>query len=222
MSFLKSHLDKIYLLILVVMSGIFLGFRSSKILEGNLTFVDSVIFIVFIALILSPLFKELKLFGFSFKSELSDLKNDIKGEILNLRTEINNNVTVNPSFKVEFSPDAKNEIDKISKESESKTQFNIPDEVVELFKMRYALEVKLMDIAEDLYPETMGRDFTSMTEVLLKLQRDKMIDNTIAKLAREFLMISNSAIHGIIPNEFDLKLARRLAPALLSKLDSLE
>ncbi len=129
--------------------GVILYNRSSTILSGDLNLLDSAVLILFTVLILSPFFKEIKFAGFSFKSEIRDFKNDIRDEILTLRTEINNNINVTPSFEFQFSPDAKNEIPEFAKQFQNPKLIEVPNEAVELFKMRYALETKLMDIAEE-------------------------------------------------------------------------
>lgn len=216
------------LVFLIAILTLFIFIRFENISSGSINLFDSILLILFSVLILSPLIEEIKFGGLSFKTELRELKNDIRDEIINLRTEINSNINVNPNIHIStgFSPDAQRKIAELNESQQQDDDvlknFEAPDEVVELFKMRYSLEIKLMEIAELFYPETMGRDFTSMHEVIIRLQRDEYIDSEISKLFREFLNITNSAIHGVILNDFDMKLARKLGPALLSKLKGLE
>ena len=144
---MKKNWKVIYLILLVVALGVFLILRKDSILSGNLFFVDSIVIVIFIALALSPLFSELQLFGFTFKSELRELKNDIKEDLISLRAEINNNVSVSPSFNLNtgLNPELeqtlkelkqnKGDAKKIEKEEEYLKELEIPNEFIELLKL---------------------------------------------------------------------------------------
>lgn len=53
---------------------------------------DIIIFLIWIALLLVPIFEEIGLFGIKLKREIQDLKTDLTGQILSLRTEVHNSI----------------------------------------------------------------------------------------------------------------------------------
>jgi hypothetical protein len=75
---------------------------------------------MFLAIVLMPLFSEIKIFGLSFKREIEDAKKDIKSYITELKYEIknNNNVNIQPNIYVSNVEQAKQAEfdDKIKKE----------------------------------------------------------------------------------------------------------
>lgn len=233
MESIKKNWKAFYLVFLIIVSVVFLILRKDSILSGDLFFVDSIVIVIFIALVLSPLFNELQLFGFTFKSELRGLKNDIKEEITALRAEINNNVSVSPSFNLTtgLSPELeqtlkelkqnKGDADKIEKEEEYLKELEIPNDFIELFKIRFAFEKKLMNVAELLYPEKLGRDFTPVSRVISQLLRDGHLNNNLAEAYREIFRITSAGIHGVKPSSEDLEIARELTPPMLWKLDEI-
>ena len=78
-----------------------------------------------------------------------------------------------------------------------------------------------MNVAELLYPEKMGRDFTPVSRVISQLLRDGHLNNNLADAYREILRITSAGIHGIKPSSEDLEIARELTPPMLWKLDEI-
>ena len=81
---------EIYLVVLVVALLVVLYFRLGDLLLGSSpTVVDLALFVVLIALALSPHFREINLLGvISLKKEIDDLKTEVKEQLVSIRATI--------------------------------------------------------------------------------------------------------------------------------------
>lgn len=82
--------------LLSVTVSFFLYKRHPQLISGNATSADIFIFLIWVVLLLLPLFEELSLFGITFKKEVEELKSDFSSKIENLKAEIKN--TINLQF----------------------------------------------------------------------------------------------------------------------------
>ncbi len=179
-------------------------------------------FLIWIALLLSPLYKEINFFGVSFKNEIEKLSNDLKEQIFNLRTEIHTNVDVKNEIRFPPSSQIIKELLKeynISPNAQADTNLNlaVPEIAVELFKFRYALEEELRllwvtSVSSDewmpAYPEYLSRG----------LYNRKIISNGIYKALLALNSIFNSAIHGGDTSNIELDFVRVVSPIILEEL----
>ena len=79
-------------LILLTLSSFYLISRFNNLLEGAINVFDVIILIIWIGFMLTPLYDEFDFLGLKFKQEvkqgLMKVNQDIKEQILNLRTDI--------------------------------------------------------------------------------------------------------------------------------------
>lgn len=117
------------------------------------------------ALLLSPLFTEVELFGVTLKNEIEELKEDLTAQIGDIRNDIRNAVdvraTVSPVFNIPSPPkdselpgmlaEIKSAISSASAERgappTTQANINVPEEVAFLFETRYNLERELRRLA---------------------------------------------------------------------------
>src|SRR4051812_4533438 len=70
----------------------FLGYivykRLNSVINGSSTGFDIFVFLVFVALMLAPIFSEIELFGIKLKQEIKELKKDVTEKISDLRNDI--------------------------------------------------------------------------------------------------------------------------------------
>lgn len=151
--------------VLVVTLTYFLGARLPDLLSGKAAAADIAVFGVWMALLLSPLFTEVELFGVTLKNEIEELKKDIAVQIGEIRNDIRNAVdvraTVSPIFNMP-SPPKDSELPEMLEEIKSaissafaergappttQASINVPEEVAFLFETRYNLERELRRLA---------------------------------------------------------------------------
>jgi amino acid permease len=66
--------------------------RHADLLTGKATAFDSLVFVIWVCLLLVPIFSEVKFLGFEFKQKVEELKNHIDKQVMALRSEIHNSV----------------------------------------------------------------------------------------------------------------------------------
>lgn len=207
----------IWWIILLFIISIILYHRKAALLNGTSSTLDIFLFLIFVALMLVPIFPELEFFGLKFRQEIEDLKTEIKIRFGDLRNEIKNNQvqTVHNTFQGigppppdEKLPEIENEIDKILKAKLTEygvtptiktNQLNVPDDNLQMFKVRYNIETEIRRIWEtrfsggDLFQRQAHRSILGMINELIKYQ---ILNNNFDGILREILAICNYAIHG--------------------------
>ncbi|MEP0712972.1 MULTISPECIES: hypothetical protein [Bacteroidota] len=202
------------LLILVIL----IGFRFEDIINGTAKSFDIFLFIIFIALMLAPIFAEIELFGIKLKQEIEDLKNDINLKFGDIKNEIrvSQRQIVNTTFQGFGPPPPDNklpelefEIDRILKErlkqhgidsyQPYETKMDVPVNNLQMFKVRYNIETQLRRIWENRFDngEFNGRiKHQPLMRIIEDLTKFEILDRNFYGILREILSICNYAIHG--------------------------
>jgi hypothetical protein len=68
--------------------------RYDSFAKGSVTVLDVFVFLIWMALLLIPLFKEVKFFGIELKQEIDSLRKEVKEQIINLRSEIQTSISL--------------------------------------------------------------------------------------------------------------------------------
>lgn len=113
----KPKLLHVYHCALAVGVLTLLWFRRSSIFSKDATAFDFLLFAVAVALLLTPLFKEISLGGVSFKKEIEKAKDDLSGKIGELRAAVVNSVAVSPTFNVQLQELVHREVSKAQEEA---------------------------------------------------------------------------------------------------------
>lgn len=205
-----------WIFLLLILSAI-LGYRLSDIIEGNSKVFDIVAFVIFIALMLTPIFIEVELFGVKLKQEIEEIKQDFNIKLNDIKNEIR--VSQRQTFNATFQgfgppppdnklPELEIEIDRIIKEKLQlhgvvnepvETYESVPKNNIQIFKVRYNIEVQLRRIWENRFEngEFEGRlKHQPLMKIIEDLTKFEILDRNFYGILREILSICNYAIHG--------------------------
>ena len=217
-----------FLLVLALLTYLVIS-KWSVYLNGTATPFEIIIFLIWVALLFAPLFREVSFFGVSLKNEIDSLK----GEIINLKYEMHStqNVYVYPPP----SPDSKipeirkiaeatlkKEFGELAVESRPAPEATIPDDIAYLFAVRYNIEHELKRIT-DLYWISKNTEFHPKT-VIQKLEflvHMKVIHSNLAYILKEMFAWGSAAIHGEQISEQAVQFMRQDAPAIIEALKAI-
>lgn len=222
MKYLKDSLKKNYwYLFLLISTTMFIYSNREVILNVKITDFTaySLIFLIWLVLLLFPLFSEIELVGVKLRKELAKTKEELSQEIKEIRMDLklSNSNTLN--FGNEFLPSIEklrqmqnilnyktSQAGNFGKEETLESQlkekkeykfplkFEISDENIFLFKVRSYLEQNLIDICNKLAAEKTQ----DLNEMVRFLNHKKIINERIADLWLEIIKISSRGIHGEI------------------------
>jgi hypothetical protein len=214
---LPNWLKVIWWAILILITVWFLYSRMSQIIEGKSTPFDIFVFLIFVALMLVPIFSEVELFGIKLKQELEELKKvisikfgDLKNDIRNSQAQtIHNTIQgFGPPPPDEKLPELEREIERIVKSklaehgvkvSMENDQLDVPKDNLEMFKVRYNIESELRRIWEKRFQDKSDFERTRhqpVTKIINDLTKFEIINGNFYGILREILSICNYAIHG--------------------------
>jgi hypothetical protein len=209
----------------------FLAKRYPDLVAGHASALDMLVVVVWIALMLAPVFGELKLFGMSFKHQVEALKDDLKAEFWSIRSEVRTAVDARTSLSQQFHfpppdsqlPDLEEQIKRIvAKALESNGQHNgaavsteiaVSADVRLLFATRYALERELRRVWDSRVPKKAGlspikQRFFPIGKMVTDLRDSGVLDPYLANAIQEVYAVCSPAIHGAPVSEAQLRFVR--------------
>jgi len=210
--------------------------RLSSFLSGNPTNMDIIVFIIWITLLIVPMFREVNIFGVGLKNEIDSLRNDFRGEMLNLRSEIQNTNIFSPQINV-GQPPSDSELPRLTEAIQkafkdmggtiniqaiqTEEELLTPANTQYLFSVRYNLEKELNRVwrqhtasQSEKYPRSPG-------ELMRLLYMRGTIDMDFFEALRDVYAVCNMAIHGMDVSQAKVNFVRDVAPQLLVYLESL-
>ncbi|QUM86327.1 hypothetical protein [Moritella sp. 28] len=213
----SDNFKLIWWFLLVIALGLYLFFRQDDLLKGKPTYFDTVVFLVWISVCLSPLFKEMKIFGLHLKQDIEDLKKELNQQLSLMKIELKSSIEVSSSNSNHVHingkspiPAADSDIPDIKKhvaealneygvkplstsDNFSFVENQISTENMELFKVRYAFE-KLLNDHVNIVASTQRKQ--PMTRLLKILTNDGVISSNLTNSILEIIAICNHATHG--------------------------
>lgn len=208
-------------IILLLLTGIILFKRYKAITTGQSVPADVFVFLIFVALMLVPIFSEIEFFGLKLRREIEELKEDIRIKFGDIKNEIRNNQTQTLNQTIQAygqygppPPDSKlpeleEEIDKIVKaklqehgvilDQTLANRIDVPEDNLIMFKVRYNIENQLKRIWENRFDEkAFDQKFRHqpIMRIIHDLTKYEIIENNFYGILREILSICNYAIHG--------------------------
>lgn len=206
--------------------------RLPVFLSGNPSNMDIIVFVIWIAFIISPIFREVNIFGVGLKNEFDSLRNDVRAEMLNIRSEIRNTINFSPQINV-GQPPSDSELPRV-KEAVRKPleemfgnkdiireQISISPDVQYLFSVRYNLEMELNRVWRLHAASKSDERPRSPAEIMRLLTMKGTIDTEFYNAIRDVYAVSNAAIHGLDVSQAKINFVREMAPQLLAYLQSL-
>jgi len=208
-------------------------YRFDAFNRGMATPVDVVVLLVWIALLVAPLFREVSIFGVRLNREIDSLREEVREQIWTIRNDIHNaNVVrseVNPTFYFgSLLTDA--ELEKLAgrfggklKEAQAAPQEipPPPEQSRWLFSVRYALDQELNRLAALFAVSSSDRPW-ARTNIAIELSRRGFLDQASVASLREVYGICNAAIHGAKVSPAEISFVQKVGPALISVLKSID
>jgi hypothetical protein len=237
---LPNWLKIIWWALLVGLFAYLLSQRYDSIISGAASAIDIVIFLIFIALLSIPLFREVDFFGVRLKREIDTLRTEFKEQIINLRSDIN---TIN--MKAEISPHIyfpypppdselpsiekriKPILEQVLKEQgiqkpASVKELGVTDDTQFLFSVRYSLEKELRRLATWIWSPYLEKRPQSTLTIANTLSEMGKIPPQVVNIIRDVYAICSSAVHGGDVSDPSIKFVRDTSLPLLSYLRSIE
>ncbi len=229
---------------LIGLTGIILFNRFDDIISGQSVPFDIFIFLIFVALMLVPIFSEIEFFGIKLKREIEDLKQDINIKLGDIKNEIRNSQTQTVHQTVQTFgppppdnklPELQDEIERIlsvklkehgvSPEIKIPGRIDVPKDNLLMFQVRFNIEKQLRRIWEqrfdsgDFDPRLRHQPVTRIIQDLVKFE---IIDNNFYGILREILSICNYAIHGEEVTENQVSFVTKNAKQILDYLSQIK
>jgi hypothetical protein len=157
--------------LLIGFSALYVIIRYDSIMAGNSSYLDIIVFLCFFSLLLMPLFQEIDIFGFRLKREIDLLRHDVKEQILNLRTQIQNTINFQPEISPRFyygqiptdeqiqaleqrlSQIVKKTHREHEKKGPERLEFSAPENTKYLFMVKFEIEKEIKRIYAEYFPE---------------------------------------------------------------------
>lgn len=241
----SNNFKVVWWAILVIALGGYLYLRQDQLIVGNPTYFDVVVFLLWMAVCLAPIFKDMKLFGLELKQDIEQLKKDISYQLAIMKVELQSSIDVSssntshvhinsgapiPANDAEI-PDIKQQIAETlrdfgigvgrSDQPELLFAHDIQKESIDLFKVRLSFERLIKE-----YSRLNGIDLRRypIHRVLRELQKNEKISPNVINGVLEVMAICNYAVHGETvsenQNDFVLESAPGLYAALKKELQS--
>lgn len=214
--------------------------RYTAFQKGETTILDALAFIIWIALLLVPLFQEISLFGVSLKGEIKELKQDLKADVDDLKTELKNsialNTNINPTIHLASAPPPDSQLPElenqikdalesfmqdrgISIEASPNRISELDQDTLFLFESRYNVEVEVRRIfLENNYNFDSKMRHFSVSRMTKLLADEKVVDVRIFDAVRKLSSVTAPAIHGETPTQAQVSFVRDVTPELLATL----
>ena len=219
----------------------FLYNRYAGLVAGQATSVDVVAFIVWVALLLAPLFNEVSLLGITFKQEAEELKKFVAAQVSEIRTEVRNAVDIRTTFSPNITipaPPADSQLPELEARIKAAVSgalashglqpqqttppaLRISDDVSFLFATRYNIERELRRISytRDIAPTS--RRPVPIFQLSRMLAETGLIEPRLEHAIREVYAICSPAIHGEPVSEAQVAFAKDVGPELVAALKAI-
>lgn len=215
--------------------------RYNSFIDGSSTTTDVVILLVWICLLLMPLFQEISLFGMKLKQEIDSVKSEIKEQIVNLRSEIHNSIDVRTNISQQLSlsppppdrqlPVLEERFRKVLKEElrkygipgqvETPSKIDVPDNASFLFSVRFSIERELRRIWQERFGKIKNTRPYSPYQITRSLLEHELIDPQLVDIIREVNSICSLAIHGEKVSQDQVDFVRRIVADLVASLEAI-
>lgn len=237
LAFPQTVLRVLWIALVVVLSLLML-YRFGAFSQGTETPVDIAVLLIWVALLVAPLFNEVDIFGVRLTREIGALREEVREQISAIGNEVrNSNVVrseVSPSFvfgssvsDADLNKLAERLVSEIGRQTLPTPPHGagireIPQSTQFLFATRYAIERELNRLALLSALTTPDGRYYPPTTIAGRLTERGLLNRTAYASLREVLQICNGAIHGVEPSEAQVHFVEKTAPELVALLRSIE
>lgn len=224
-------IKRIWWLVLVIIMTIFIALRYDALLGGTATVMDVIIFLIWISLLIVPLFREVNIFGVNLKKEIDSLKTETSEQISNLRSDIINSIhfqaEINPRIYVgqpppdEKLPSIKDTVmpQLPARPQTVSEQIQVPEFVEYALSTRYTIENELDRILSKMELDvSTSTPLIGIHSMLLFLQMKDLITREVYNGLETVLAICNRVTLGGKFSEKQSQFVKDVAPSLIEKL----
>ena len=224
-------------LLLVALLSAFLWNRYPQLRVGKAVPADVVVFVIWIALLLAPLFNEVSLLGITLKQQIDDLKSYVSKQVTEVRNEVRSAVDVRATFSPHFNIPAP-AADAQLPEIERRIKLAVADALAEhgiqqapppapvpvsadvalLFATRYNLEKELRRIGQGRQLTSDSRRPLAVTQLVRALVDADLLEPRLAHAIREVYSVCSPAIHGEPVTEAQVAFVQDVGPELIAAL----
>jgi hypothetical protein len=234
----SSNFKIAYWLGLVAVLTWFLILRLDEAVAGKAIASDIVVFAVWIALLLAPLFSEIEFLGVKLKQEVEKAKDEIRRDIISLKSDITSAIDVrthvSPHIHLTPPPDAqlpaieaqvKRAVDQAlaarqpSPKDPAVAVSPVDDDVVFLFRTRRDLEIELRRIVRERDLQLHDRAMAGIQLSRLLMQAE-VLEPQLLHAIREVYSICSPAVHGEDVTAAQIAFVREVGPGLIQALRS--
>lgn len=215
-----------------------LSFRLGAIASGQAVPADVFIFLIWVALLLVPLFGELSFFGITLKQQVKELADQVAGLQNEIRNTVDVRTQINPVFQMP-APPPDSQLPLIEQRLRTVLQdvlrthgidqaqvkpaiLDVPEDVAYLFKARYEIERELRRIWRHQIQGDEGRRPLPTFHIVRTLASEGLLDPRLANIVREVYSVASPAIHGEPVTEAKLAFVRDVAPELIAALKAID
>lgn len=209
------------------------------------TLVGSIVaFVVWIGLLLAPVFVEIELWRLKLKQEIASVKEHVDTQVQSLRADIRNSVDIRSQFNPQITlmtppPDA--QLPKIAahlretletglksygleRQPPLEVSPTVPRDAVLFFEVRYSIEKELRRIWEQRFPP--GSERRDLPLPALQMTRElvngQYISPPLGRAIREVYRVCSPAIHGQQVTEAQKRFVQEVTPDLLRNLRAIK
>lgn len=223
----------IWWLVLVAIVGFVLFKRLDLTAPGKSTPFDSVAFVVWVALLLAPIFSEVKIWGVELKQEIKEAKKDLSEQIHAVKAEISNSINFQPVFSNAVAappldsqlPVIRDEVERALNARMAELNFapqpvepQLPANVQYLFSTRYNIERELRRITDALLDPRSRTQIRRQVEILAEMGS---ISREMHQAIMDVYRICSPAVHGDPVSNEQVDFVREVAPRLLASLQQI-
>lgn len=227
----KFFKERAWYTALLICSTIYVYINKKQIYDFSTLNGYNLIFIVWLFLLLYPLFAEMEILGVKIKKEVqkanSELKENVekmKEQIIELRIANNINNTIHIEGVLPTKEQLSNLLleanQKPSKKSESilsNREIQCDEEPVHMFKVRYNIESVLKKLVKK-YELSAERIHTPIQAIKF-LRDNEYIDGFTSDIAIEIIKIANHSVHGEIISKEYFDFVNKMYPRLMDALN---
>lgn len=227
----------IWWLLLVSILSFFLWRRYPELVAGHASHADIVVFVIWLALLLAPLFSEISMFGVTLKQQIEELKGYVSSQIMDVKSEIKSAVdiraTISPHFNIPM-PAADAQLPEIERsikvavadalaehgvqQPPPPANVYVPQDVTFLFSVRHNLEKELRRIGTVRQLTEESRRPMSILYLTRALIAAELLEPRLAAAIREVYSVCSPAIHGEPVTEAQMSFVKDVGPDLIAAL----
>lgn len=222
---------KFWHIILLSVSSVYVWQHRFNIYQLSELNVHNLIFILWLILLMLPLFSEMEFLGVKIKKEVEKATGEVKESLHDIQMQVSqlqltNSVANHINFsygplptqeKIQESLGIVWDMQRMTKDEDLHSTELVPDDKdksVFLFKVRLGIETKLREICEKIEPS----ERMPISKMLQLLSRNELISSTENQIIREVIQIANHGVHGEIVSDEYIDFVKATYPEIIQRL----